>query len=72
MSKQRNFGPAQSGAIRRNALTYLTRDEKRKYELARELGLLERVREVGWAGLSAKETGRIGGLIGQERRRTEH
>ena len=28
-----------------------------------------RVREVGWAGLSAKETGRIGGLIGQSRRR---
>ena len=37
--------------------------------LARELGLLDRVREVGWAGLSAKETGRIGGLIGQSRRR---
>ena len=34
-----------------------------KYEIARELGLMERVREVGWAGLSAKETGRIGGLI---------
>ena len=40
-----------------------------KYELARELDLLERVREVGWAGLSAKETGRIGGLIGQSHRR---
>ena len=58
-----------TGAIRREALTRLSREERRKYELARELGLLERVREVGWAGLSAKETGRIGGLIGQSHRR---
>ena len=39
--------------------------ERMKYEIARELGLLERVREVGWAGLTAKETGRIGGLMGR-------
>ena len=58
-----------TGAIRREALTRLSREERMKYELARELGLLERVREVGWAGLSAKETGRIGGLIGQSHRR---
>lgn len=58
-----------TGAIRSEALTRLSREERMKYELARELGLLERVREVGWAGLSAKETGRIGGLIGQSHRR---
>ena len=58
-----------TGAVRRSALTRLTREERMKYELARELGLLDRVREVGWAVLSAKETGRIGGLIGQSRRR---
>lgn len=62
---------AMSGALRRNALTFLTAEERRKYELARELGLLDRVREVGWAGLSAKETGRIGGLIGQGHRREQ-
>ena len=39
-----------------------------KYEIARELGLLDRVKAVGWAGLSAKETGRIGGLMGRENR----
>ena len=72
MNDKHSFGPAQSGALRRGALSYLTREEKRKYELARELGLLDRVREVGWAGLSAKETGRIGGLIGQERKRSEY
>ena len=58
-----------TGAIRRDALTRLTREERMKYELARELGLLDRVRQGGWAGLSAKETGRIGGLIGQSHRR---
>lgn len=57
------------GTARRNAFAELTREERMKYEIARELGLLERVREVGWAGLSAKETGRIGGLIGQKKKR---
>lgn len=56
------------GAARRNAFAMLTREERMKYEIARELGLLDRVREVGWAGLTAKETGRIGGLIGQKKR----
>ena len=55
-----------SGAIRRSAFISLTREERMKYEIARELGLLDRVREVGWAGLTAKETGKIGGLLGQK------
>ena len=57
-----------SGAMRRNAFAFLTRQERRKYEIARELGLLDRVKSVGWAGLSAKETGRIGGLMSRENR----
>ena len=36
--------------------------ERNKYRAAEAAGLLERVLEVGWAGLSAKESGRIGGL----------
>ncbi len=56
-----------SGALRRSALSYLSAQEKRKYEIARELGLLDKVRQVGWAGLSAKETGRIGGLMGKHK-----
>ena len=60
-----------SGAMRRNAFAFLTRQERRKYEIARELGLLDRVKAVGWAGLSAKETGRIGGLMGREARRRQ-
>ena len=59
-----------SGALRRTAFARLTREERMKYEIAQELGLMDRVREVGWAGLSAKETGRIGGLIGQKKRKS--
>lgn len=31
---------------------------RRKYETAEALGLTEKLRDVGWAGLSAKEAGR--------------
>ncbi len=39
-----------------------TQRERNKYRAAQAAGLLDRVLEVGWAGLSAKESGRIGGL----------
>lgn len=51
----------------------LTEQEKRdlemKYEIAEELGLLEKVQENGWKGLTSRESGRIGGIMG--RRKTE-
>lgn len=40
-----------------------TRRERNKYRAAEAAGLLERVMEVGWAGLSAKESGKIGGIL---------
>ena len=42
--------------------------EAMKLEIAEELGLLDKVREVGWAGLSAKETGRMGGLLTKKKK----
>lgn len=39
------------------------KDESLKYEIAEELGLTEKVGKLGWKGLTAKETGRIGGMI---------
>ena len=36
--------------------------EKIKYEIAEELGLKDKVDELGWGGLTAEETGRIGGI----------
>lgn len=46
----------------------LSGEEKMKYEIAEELGLLERVMKDGWKSLSAKETGRIGGMMTKRRR----
>ncbi len=34
-----------------------------KMEIAEELGLIDKVDKLGWGGLTAKETGRIGGLM---------
>ena len=36
-----------------------------KYRAAQELGLMDKLLRVGWAGLSAKETGRVGGMVKQ-------
>ena len=37
--------------------------ERIKYEIADELGLKEKVDQYGWVGLTAEETGRIGGIM---------
>ena len=47
----------------------LTPEDKMKYEIANELGLGEKLSQVGWGGLTAEETGRIGGLITRKKRR---
>ena len=52
-------------------LTKITPEEKMKYEIAEELGLLEQVLSEGWRSLSSKETGRIGGLVTKRRRDEE-
>lgn len=41
----------------------LTENDILKYEIAEELGLLDKVQQSGWKSLTAKETGRIGGLM---------
>lgn len=46
----------------------LPEQERMKYEIAEELGLLDRVREHGWKSLSAKETGKIGGMMTRRKR----
>ncbi len=37
--------------------------ETLKYEIAEELGLTDKIKANGWSGLTAEETGRIGGLM---------
>lgn len=47
-------------------LSELKPEELKKYEIAKELGLLDRVLSDGWQSLSAKETGRIGGMLSRQ------
>lgn len=49
-------------------LNNLDEEEKMKYEVAEELGLLDKVLEYGWKSLTSKETGRIGGLVTKKKR----
>ncbi|MFT8348387.1 small, acid-soluble spore protein, alpha/beta type [Clostridium saccharoperbutylacetonicum] len=42
--------------------------EKIKYEIAEELGLMDKVNREGWGGLSAVETGRIGGIMAKRKK----
>ena len=42
--------------------------EKLKYEIADEMGVLDKVIKDGWKSLSAKETGRIGGLMTKKKK----
>ena len=45
--------------------------DRLKVEIAQELGLLEKVSEVGWGGLTAAESGRIGGIMTRKIRANE-
>ena len=49
-------------------LNNLEAEEKLKYEVAEELGLLDRVLSQGWKSLTSKETGRIGGLVTKKKK----
>ena len=49
-------------------LRNLEPEEQLKYEIAEELGLLDKVMSEGWKSLSAKETGRIGGLMTKKKK----
>lgn len=47
----------------------LTNNDIMKYEIANEIGLMDKVAELGWAGLTAKEAGRIGGMLTSRKKR---
>ena len=40
-----------------------TKEEVLKYEIAKELGLMDKIEAQGWKSLTAKESGRIGGIM---------
>lgn len=43
-------------------------DLRMKYEIAEELGLLDKITVDGWKGLTSRESGRIGGIMGKRKR----
>ena len=45
------------------------KDLRMKMEIAEELGLLEKVEQMGWKGLTARESGRIGGLCSARKKK---
>ena len=47
---------------------HMSPGEQLKFEIARELGLDAKVLEQGWRSLTAKESGRIGGMMTKRRR----
>lgn len=44
------------------------KDLAMKMEIAEELGLLEKVEQVGWKGLTSRESGQIGGIMGKRKK----
>lgn len=46
----------------------LTENDILKYEIAEELGLIEKVNTTGWKSLTAKESGKIGGIMTKRKR----
>ncbi len=49
-------------------LNHLKPEEELKYEIAKELGYLDKVMATGWKSLTAKESGRIGGIMTKKKR----
>ena len=44
-------------------LSELDADVQKKYEVAIERGIYDKVLEKGWGSLTAEETGRVGGVL---------
>lgn len=42
--------------------------EQMKYEIAEEIGLMDKVNKYGWSSLTTEETGRIGGLMTKKKK----
>ena len=49
-------------------LNNLTQEEKLKLEIAEEIGVYDKVIREGWRSLSAKESGRIVGMMTRKKR----
>ena len=55
--------PGKKSSVKSKKSKILTDNDIMKYEIASELGLIDKVSELGRAGLTAKEAGKIGGML---------
>ncbi len=46
----------------------MTDNDLMKFEIAQELGLMDKVKKKGWKSLTAREAGKIGGLMTKKKR----
>lgn len=53
-------------------LSELDADVQKKYEVAKELGIYDKVLEKGWGSLTAEETGRVGGVLRKRKAENPH
>ena len=58
--------------MRNNPKFASTPEEIMKWEIAKELGVYDKVLTGGWKSLSAKESGRIGGILSSRRKQITH
>jgi len=42
-----------------------------KYEIAEELGLIDKVNATGWKSLTARESGRVGGILSRRKKQAQ-
>lgn len=55
--------------LQKKVLTEAEKEAQRqKCEIAKELGLWEKIEELGFRGLTSRESGRIGGIISKRKR----
>lgn len=47
-------------------LDEMDESERLKYETAVELGLIDKLKKSGWKSLSARETGKLGGIMNRK------
>ena len=48
-----------------------TENDLMKYEIAEELGLLDKVNATGWKSLTARESGRVGGILARRKKQAQ-
>ena len=49
-------------------LNNLTPEEQLKLEIAEEIGVFDKIIKSGWRSLSAKESGKIGGMMAKRKK----